>query len=74
VNGAFGVGHGDGDEQRGNTLISGSLSQAFQNALSTNSDFFFGVEELNLEGMYGLERESVLPLSKQRLVLKTEML
>lgn len=35
------------------TLISGSLSQGVQSALATSSEFFFGVNELNLFGMDG---------------------
>lgn len=48
-------------------LISGSLSHGIQNALATGSEFFFGVDELNLFGMDGMDsnNNNFLSASKQ---------
>lgn len=49
-------------------LISGSLSYGMQNGLAASSEFFFGVNELNLFGMSGLDlnnKNNFLSASKQ---------
>uniref|UniRef100_A0A915CZ35 GATOR2 complex protein WDR24 n=1 Tax=Ditylenchus dipsaci TaxID=166011 RepID=A0A915CZ35_9BILA len=63
---------GNEDEAAATTLISGSLSQGYQNAFATSNDFFFGEGELNLYGMSG-DDSHILSASRQSINITSDL-